>query len=340
MTTADVARRPRSRPTSSPASRWPACCCRRPSPTRASRACRRRPACWRCSRACWSTAGSGARASRSCRRRRRRPRCWARRRCRSPGTTPLLRAALAAGLVLATGARVPRGGRDAARLDLQLHLQAGAARVLVRPGAGDHPQAAAQPHRHASGRRRHAGGSRGSCSRRTAAMELERDGAGPRVAGRVEAAGAAAQAARRAAGDRGGHRRGAVRWAWARAASRWSGKIDLGLSAPSLPALVARPVDQHRGAVARAGAAGVRRELRRDPHDGAQARRRGRSEPRPRRARRGQPAVRPDPRHAGGRGLLGDRGQRGGRRDEPRSRPGSPASWCSRWCCCACRGSS
>ena len=48
--------RPRPWPqTRSPASRWPACCCPRPSPTRASPACRRRPACWRCSRGWWCT---------------------------------------------------------------------------------------------------------------------------------------------------------------------------------------------------------------------------------------------------------------------------------------------
>ena len=97
---------------------------------------------------------------------------------------------------------------------------------------------------------------------------------GERVAGRAGAARAPAQAARRAAGDR------------ARASSRRRactcgahgvavvGRIDLALARAVAAGAVAGAVGQRRGAVAGAGAARVRRELRRDPHDGAEARRR------------------------------------------------------------------
>ena len=95
------------------------------------------------------------------------------------------------------------------------------------------------------------------------------------------------------------------------------GHIDLAIASPTLPRLTQGPVDEPRRAVARAGAARVRRELRRDPHDGVEARRRGRCQSRPARARRLEPRGRPRQRPARGRRILGHRGQRSGRRGEP-----------------------
>ena len=148
-----------------------------------------------------------------------------------------------------------------------------------------------------------------------AALELARHRVGHLPAGGAGSPEAAAQAARRAAGDRGGHR--GVARAGPGGARRRRGRAHRPRAGLAVAArVVARPVGQPVRVVARAGAAGVRRELRCDPHDGAQARRWRRPRPRPVGAGRGQRGVGPAARTAGGRRLLGDGRQRGCRRDQ------------------------